>query len=457
MLKRSLEATSEILGTDAQDLDGRRNDLFALRPSASTKEHQVYRCEPGDGLALPFVIVPHEGSTEDLFATVATYYPHVSPLTAITYVLGADISNLLNTSTKGTSKRALERSRITRRICLGASVGEATLAGLSTADLGVPSYAACRRTLAYAIGRGSFIHGDNFDPRVMADRWIRLRSMTGLKVSLEAVESVLFSHLAFSGESIGSETTIELAALRDAISCVANGKDSDGLRLARTFADAYPAAARHLKEMDGPFDGRLGAFTRIVESIQADSRGQQHDEIAVAYFCNKILPGSFSHSGVLIKLVEYYPAALVWYGVFSMLSKGLSTKRWGDGLFAKLERDMMESFSFECRPRCDISLDEFEVLSRGSLRADTVRPSHQRSLLVALIPGVDIYSRFGSDTSPNAEKIFSDEARLIESASKASKLIEEALRLLKLSSGSEKEARAAVPAVRKKKYNQSPR
>ncbi|AXW63600.1 hypothetical protein CJO94_17125 (plasmid) [Ralstonia solanacearum] len=241
---------------------------------------------------------------------------------------------------------------------------------------------------------------------------------------------VLLAHdLALRGGGDSNSSHIE-ASLNGALRAHATGDDGDAGLLASVLVELYPATKGYFDDLRGSFDGRMTAFTQVVEVIQASSRGMRVDEIAVAFACNRILPGSFAHTRVLARLVEFFPAALVWYGFFAALAKPTASQQLSPGLLAKLERDLLDPFSFEQRPRCDISLEELEVLSRASLRAEAVKPSQQRALLVALLPGVDIYTRFGSEGESADDRVRRDaEADALHG--RVSRLLEEALYALK--------------------------
>src|SRR5882672_5046352 len=94
MLRRSAEALSEILGSNASGAKPRSGDLFSSPPLDAAKRHETFRLKPADGLSLPSVIVPASGDAEDFFATIATYYQDKSPLSAVVHVLDKETATL---------------------------------------------------------------------------------------------------------------------------------------------------------------------------------------------------------------------------------------------------------------------------------------------------------------------------------------------------------------------------
>lgn len=447
MLTQDFETISEIFGLFTHGEASRNRELLAYSKVGIEKRHETFRSKPEDGITLPHVILPEAGDTEDFFATVATYYQDKSPISALAYVLGGDTVNLFDQQHKTLEMRFTNNNRMFRIACLGAAIGEATLAGLATrAPSGEATYSSCRRTLAFALCRATLLFESELQPESLAEKWITLRKLTGLKVSPPVSEAVLLVNEFASGSIRSSRLSILDNQLREVLRKLSSRVDHNNDLLVSVLTDLYPGTSRFFREMNGVFDGRMFAFTRLVDAIQANSRGTRIDEIAVAAACNLILPGSFAHTSVLEKLVEFYPAALVWYGYFSAISGASASQMPNSGLIAKLERDLLEAFSFEQRPRCDISLEEFEVLSRTQLRAENIRPSQQRTLLVSLLPGVDVYTRFGTESDTVAERPRREE-ETAELHERLSVLLEEALFTLKNAGNASKSA----PAKRKSK------
>ena len=435
MLRHSAETLSEIFSPGAQGDIVPRADLFSSSFSGGGQPFDSYRPAIPDGIPFPHVIVPRSGDIEDLFATVATYYSDQSPLTALVHVLSPETASLMTLEQSPVRDNGYERQRRYRRASIGAALGEATLTGLGSPDGSgdPPSYSAVRRTLAFTLGRSQHLYGEQFPVGRLAERWIRLRDLTGLSYSRPAVDAVLRAHEVASDRGIQKSKRPDTDAdFYWAVHAFVAGDDSDGDHLETVIANSYPEATRFLRDLSGVFDGRMRAFTRLVESIQAHSRGQEIDEIAVAYVCNRILSSSFAHVGALVSLAQFFPAALIWYGFFSALTKPSKTSSLNPGLLLKVERDLVEPFSFEQRPCCDIALDELEVLSRVAMRTDVIKPTQQRALLVGLLPGIDVYSRFGSETDPSADRIRRD-AESSAMQERATDLLQEALELLKAS------------------------
>ncbi len=433
MLQHRAEGLSEILSPDGQHDVLPRADLFSSSFPGGERSFDCYRPAHPDGLALPHVIVPQLGDLEDLFAKVATYYPDQSPLTALVHVLSPEMASLVTQEQGPMQYDGYERQGRYRKATIGAALGEATLAALGVPDgsSALPSYSAVRRTLAFTLGRSHQLYGEQFPIKQIAVRWMRLRDITRLPHFQPSVNAVLRAHEVASDSDVqGSSRSNTGADIYLALHGFVAGHDLDGNHLESIIANTYPDAALFLRELSGVFDGRMRAFSQLIQIIQLHSRGQEIDEIAVAFVCNRILPSSFAHAGALVPLTPFFPAALVWYGFFSMLTRPSKTSSLNPGLLLKLERDLVEPFSFEQRPRCDIALEELEVLSRVAMRAEVIKPTQQRALLVGLLPGVDVYTRFGNETDPSAERNRHD-ADISTLHGRVADLLHEALEVLK--------------------------
>lgn len=425
MLKRDTETLSEILGASNAEPNNSGTDLFAPKIFTETKYHETFRGKQSDDLALPSVVIPSNGDVEDFFATVATYYQGNSPLSPLVHVLSNSTASLLANKAKGINFRSSLEDRALLKASLGCVIGEAMLSRIGAPEVGDVTYAGCRRTFSFSLFRATLIHGAAFSPKELAERWVRLRRIARLRVLGPTIEAILSIHAIMC--DIGEESAQIDRNLRDALRLMVKGADGSG-QVQMALVMMYPRLFEAIDDLRGAFDGRMNAFLRIVDVIRTESRGAAIDEIAIAFFCNQILPGSFSHTSAIVKFAGAFPSAVIWYGFFAACSDVKSSSRVDVGLFAKLQRDLLDPFSFEQRPRCDISFEELEVLMRSSTSSNSLRPSQQRSLLVALLPGVDVYMRVEEEEPPVRSRRAVEAEELNE---RASRLIEEALYTLK--------------------------
>lgn len=420
MLRRTAESLSEILGAD-----GGRKDLFTSTVSSVSSQHEAYRGTYDDGLKLPLVIEPANFDTEDFFVSVATYHQARAPLSAYVHVLDEECSRYFHAL-----KREFDETRFKSdyRVfgALGAAVGETFLAAQGSAEAGAaPSYASCKRSLSFVLAKARTIY-PSCHTEYVASRWASLRRLTGFAVSSEAVVAVQEAHSFLFG---GDENLPD--PLRKVLSSARSVSAGDQA-VQRALLNLYPEIAPFASELAGPFDARMKAFSQLVEQVHLASRGASFDSLAVGFFANRIQPGSFAHARALLKLADFLPTALVWYGMFCALSEEFRPADFGSGLVAKLARDATQPFSFEQRPSCDISLDELQVLARMPLRAEVIKPIQQKIAVVALLPGVDISSRYSADEDHHLDD--NRDRRMIENdelSMRVAMLLEDALGLIR--------------------------
>jgi len=418
-LKSGLEPLAEILGPEADAPErSRSEDLFSTTLTGSARLHTTYR-SPKEAGGRPFVVAPAQSDLDDFFATVATYYAAQVPISAYVHLIGSDVESIFNPDRPEVLPRA--EPNLSQLALLGASLGETAIASLNSVD-GSPSasYSGCRRTLAFVLARTAALYPD-LDVSVAINRWNRLRKLTGLAVSANSVEAVATISRASGkinhGGSSGNLPNSLAVALNRHLSSSGDTRD-----VIQELFGGYPGLREILEEMKGPFDGRMAAFLKGAQEIQTNSHGPDVDSLAIAFVCNAILPGSFGHTKVLAKLAEFFPTALIWYGMFAVTSANFDVRSFGNGIISKLMRDVGQRFSFADRPLCDFSLDEFEVLSRAAMKTESLKPSQLKTALVALLPGVDVISRVFPEDEQLKDKSDPPDERLEH----ASRLLDEA-------------------------------
>ena len=450
-----LESLADVVGLKH---DGRgaaaSGDLFSSDISTSSRLHQSYRL-PDAKSGPPNILVPAGYDHEELFAAVATYYPSLSPLTAQTYVLGREVeADWKDRDADGQRGGTVGRGHLA---CLGASLGETTLASMGGPEVGsvlAPSYSDTRRSLSYVLARATMLF-PNIEPEVACSRWLDLRGATGLACDEILSAAVRTVHAAAFGLHTSEEAAVvSHKPLWDALS--AHIRHATGARtVGEALVQTYPAIDAHLSDLRGTFDGRMKALLDIFAAIQASSRGPQVDSVAAAFFCNEVLPASFAHVKVLARLVPFFPTALVWYGVFAVMATQFDPLDFGSGIVLKLVREVERPFSFSERPQCDLSIEELRVLSRLPLRSEVVKPVQHRIMEVAVLPGVNVAARFSSDAEPQgAPRKALEQAELHRDAmGAAARLLEEALSLLREANPTKRDAIA--PANKKSKRSRA--
>lgn len=427
MLRRSFESVSTMLSRKLHQGSSEVGDLFASEARADSEAFEVYRCDGGDEISPPHVIIAEASAAEELFATIATYHPASSPVTAFSHVTDESDRGLLRGSGKASRRKAGTDFVALISALLGASIGEAALQSSRSSE-STFTYSACRRSLSFSLARSVSVYRNGDRLELISDRWTSLRRMSSLSVPRHLSDALLmlcglFEGIDPSGELDISEKNEPMLFLAGVLS----GDAKSSAKFRHALEARFPGLDPYFLGLKGSFDGRLSAFTEIVSIVANSSENQALKDVSVAYVCDQILPGSFSHSGVLQKLVERFPAALVWYGAFAAASYGPNQHK-AQPVLDKLRRDCGEEFSFESRPQCDVSFAELEVVSRVGLRSDALRPSQSKVLSVALVPGVNVYAEQPGQRDSSNESMTGP--RQTVAAQEAIRLLEQAARLL---------------------------
>jgi hypothetical protein len=428
MLITALESIADIFGNGVP-AERRNGDLFSSTAGAKIKRHESLRGSGSESGELPIVLIPMDFDLQSFFADVATFYPSYSPVTAFIHVLGRDSANLFNDRR---DSRYLDRANERLILAsLGVALGETMALGLHSAEASaLPSYSACRRSLSFAINRSRFIY-PSCESGHIASRWTRLRELTGLEVAGEILHSVVVAHSLIFHENVRGSNSAFTGGIQASVAkyIAADIQDRD---LVLEMSLNYPGLSDVLSDFEGPFDGRMKAFTRILELVDTSAQGPELGSLVIGYFCNRIFPGSFNHPRLLARVQSKYPSALIWYGLFCSLSDGFEISQFASGLLAKLSRDVRQPFNGEERPVADISLEELEVLARLPIKSDSIKPTHQKIASVSILPGVDIFSRFSLDDEKSPDQQRRREIESAEIDARIGRLLKDAMSLLDL-------------------------
>ncbi|CRM53533.1 hypothetical protein [Pseudomonas sp. 31 R 17] len=359
-------------------------DLFS---STISKQNPMYKCfwqKQDDFINLPIFIVPDAREIDTLFADVSTFHQSISPLSAYAHICHEIVAEQLFLEQKKvrTKAKADDRKlRLNVALILGEAVTGAFLAqkDLLTANVG---YAACTQTLAASITRAANLY-PKLNSKIIFERWELARKLTNQEDSVVSSEAVL----AFLSKIEIKENDLSFTSL------FLNGQVSENeLFFELTHLFGLQDDATKLKET---YNSRMSVFNSIVGKVEASTGSAEIKSACIAFFCNKILPGSMSHVASLKPYLSKYYDIVFWYMAFACLSSEFDVKNSMSGICYKLIRDIVRPFSVEERPTCDVSIDELEVISRVSMKASTLKPKRSRVLVVSLLPGVDVELRLG--------------------------------------------------------------
>lgn len=412
MLKNSQESISEILGIKEKHLD-----LLGNHDKSKVKCYDSFRSSK-DNMGYPSVISLAFVDSDDFFANIATYYDSFIPVTNMFHVVNNYTFNLI----KNLSKRKQIDSKnidFILNVLIGLMVGESYLIKENIRNkYDISSYSYARNSFSFFVARSYYLYDNTLHSDILRFTWGKFSEIFNKEYSEAIVETVIFIKELLTRD-FSKKPFMDLSLTDNLYLFSKKPVQENKNEVIKSFIKLYPTIETLASEINGPYNDRMNVFNKITSLIGQRSKNFRLDEVVIAFFCNEISPGSYSHYNILKELEYKYPAVLIWYGFFSSLSNVDPDQR--PNLFIKLKRDIVTPFSFEDRPICDISIDEFEVLSRINNNSSSFNLMNIQVMNVALVPGINI--------NVNINKKDFDHSNLILNE-KALKLLKEATLLL---------------------------
>lgn len=410
MLVKKMLATAQVFeGSAGEALPA--DDLFSVQKDRGSQKHECYFRKSMGWNELPAWIVPAKGSSEDLYADVATFFPHWSPLSAHVHIFEKQYYEYIKNAEQNKGKPYVDGSSsrngplfLWAAIALGESATTALLGRDNDIDA---TYTLCRRSLAFSLARTSKLY-PLLPPKIVTEKWLRLKKLSGTDVSLQTVDAVLSIANSLRSETVASNENVEglPLALNHTLQAILRGISSSA-EFSSSLSQAYPKISGLLAKMSGPFDDRMRAFEGLLSVVIEESISNMADSMAIGWFADQIMPGSFLHTKLVGRFLNKYPTILIWYALFAGLNSNFGSASPNLGIIRKLSRDINARFSLEESPQVDVSLDELEVLARVGLTGSAIRPIQPRAISVSLIPGVEVLTRFlpSDETFSSTERV----------------------------------------------------
>ena len=354
----------------------------------------VWREDPMQVRALPAAVLVHQDQFQDFLAWAATFLPIVSPFTAHCRVLTPNTGSVLE-ERRQASLGALEDA------CLGLILGEAATYLEGKLDLKQLSPSICARTYSFALSRALALGILNIKYDPVSTAWFALRAVTKQpQLNLDVHElqepwAVLLS-LDAGGLSI-THPLMQRMPPGIVESCMDLHRTGDiGLESWRKLTEPFPEIAQSKEEMLGSREERVSSFERSMLYLRAFAEREKRVAAFICgYFASQISPGTFDHGMLVAPHVKILSSALLWFGLCAGLRNQSALQRNPPGLGRRILREVLRSESLLDLPRCDISLAELEVLSKGD-GPITLRPAVQGHLEVEIAPCVNSYIRWPS-------------------------------------------------------------
>lgn len=398
MLVESWLDLNEIIQSGNSE-NGIKEDLFEYSAPLKTTKHQCFENKDPDLLQLPIFVVPNNDDLETFFADIATYHSSISPVSSYIHVCSNQTAkNLLLGSKK--AYKANKPSEHKLKLYLACVLGEVISCALrenKTLSSGVINYATCTQSAAFTMARTNILY-PWVQPEYIAKKLVLAHTILKNDISFPSVD------LAHDFLSLPNKVTKpvkkispDFTDLNDSLVDFICGAITDR-QLSEKFIESFDIGSE-AAVISGPFNNRITAFNSLASAIEQTNLSNKLKSACIAYYCNKILPGSLNHAEVLRSKISTFPDIVFWYSIFAFLSHEFDMKTIAFGSCVKVARDLISPIDFESRPSSDISIDELEILSRLTLKASVIKPRHKRLIRVSLMPGVEVELTFADSES----------------------------------------------------------
>ena len=378
----------------------------------------VWAHRPESGI-LPAVLVIPERDRRDFFAWANTYLEGWRPISSLFRVVcDRDAGVALGA---GSGRESLWEFR---NAALGVILGEAAsrnggagrVDGAGKSPLGV-----CVSTCAFAMGRAICVGW--WDLARVGENWHRAQVMAAHRPSYVAELGDLVGAWSVVGEVGGLPVRAECGSRRvsEAVVALCRGlharDELDEGALAVLTKDSADLGAA-FQEMGGTRERRVKAFdSALRESVGRRRRSQKTTAIALGLLASRIAPGSFEHVSLVIPDRGRLEGVLVWYGLFAGVTRGARLADHYGGLGRRVLAEMLMGDTAFSRPRCDVGLDELEVIGMSTMyRGQLLRVSPGR-LAIEIVPCVNTVAAWLEEPKAGDRqgRLFEEEAKGLES------------------------------------------
>ncbi len=351
----------------------------------------LWRDDPRKGSKFPSVVIIDPFIQKQFFAWTATYLPYCRPLTTYCRVISRKNLNMIGDSLRNDALGELEP------LCIGLILGETATYVAGISDFNRLSMASFEGTYSFIMTRSITQNVLLNTPEQISDLWYKARELTGQKLlSLKLddlndawkIVAKISGHYSFNKwHSIQENETIANAS-REILE-KGNISDASWYKLTRG--------------LDINISHELSIYSREerVRRVERALRILSHENtidkmlrsFIGGYLASRIAPGTFEHHELLIPYLLELPSLILWYGMCAGLPKDSKLRNFGFGIGRKIIRDALQEDMMLNKPRCDIALEELEVLAGGENWVQYIQPKESGHLVVELLPCVNCTMR----------------------------------------------------------------
>lgn len=361
-------------------------------PESSSELQFLWREDPQECVKFPSVIIVDKMTQRDFFAWTGTYLPYCRPFTALCRVTSRD-----------TFKAAVEAQTVyglgqLETICIGLIVGEVATYVAGQSNVNRLSINAFAGTYSFAMTRAIAGNMVPTEREKVGELWSKARRLTRQKhlslslSDLNQVWSLVFNiseHKSLGKWRPDLESEILVLACRE-LSQIGEISENIWQNLTRGLLDND----MNNELLKGPREGRVMQVERVLNNLSQQTTVDKMKRAFVGgYLASRIAPGTFEHYELLLPYLPKLPSLLLWYGLCAGLHKDSKLRNFGSGIARRIILDAVQEENVLNRPRCDIALEELEVLSSGNNPAQNLSPKESGHLIVEILPCINCVMR----------------------------------------------------------------
>lgn len=355
----------------------------------------VWTNSPMDGNSPSLVVVPR-GELREFFAWTNTYLPNWRPISSLIRVVSSDIKYQMPLSSN--SVRPLLGFECG---ALGLVLGEAltyrAVTNRKISHLRI-SIGACMATCSFGLGRWIGL-GRKFTPRI-GQYWFCARKVLNqpsLGLDPQAIMSpwAVLDKIASRNGSDIDHRTVPSAVFKMCESIHAKGViDEESLAV---ITKGFPDLRGAFQQMEGPWERRISVLDRALKATMQKRRNLPDSIVfGCGLLASRIDSGTLDHAGLLVPYLRHAKGLLLWYGLCAGLVQNTRVIEFSENLGRRVLRDMFAEETIFSVPRCDISLDEIEVLSVSKSSISNLKNGVSGQLTIEILPCVTTAVRWPS-------------------------------------------------------------
>ena len=355
------------------------------------KVRLVWSKRPNEG-DLPSLIIVNEHEMQEFFAWINTYLRGWRPISSLIRVVSGGNGGAF-VSRDSTSLVGFEDA------LLGLVLGEALTHiafGYRTAERAKVSMSACMATCSFGFGRLMGL-GMQFKQKV-GENWFRTRELVKQPIEMIEVQTIVDPWIVLAAmrgvdtDRLGTRT-VPRAVFEMCESIRVNGLVDN--RSLTSITKGWPDLREAFEHMDGPWEERINTVER---ALRATMRRRRRLPESVAFGCgllaSRVSPGTLDHANILLPYLRHASGLLLWYGLCAGLTRGSRLVEFSENLGRRILQTMLSEDSVFSRPRCDISLEELEVVSMATSALANLQTGIPGQLTIETFPCVNTAVRW---------------------------------------------------------------